>query len=135
MRATLLLTALLATGLAGAEGLPEGETVPAATASPVAPADCNCPSDAAPIDLGAAPEPEKVVTIQPTGSSASAGGFGAGTRSWIDLQVGGSAASTTARPLPGDAASNVYERYANSFKHPIPEKFNRESFASDGGGK
>ncbi len=43
MRATILLTAWLATGLAMAETLPEGETVTAATpvgeaVSPVAPA-------------------------------------------------------------------------------------------------
>lgn len=140
MRATILLTAWLATGLAMADTLPEGETATAATpvgesVSPVAPADCNCPAEASPIDLGSAPEPEKVVTIQPAGSSSAAGGFGAGARSWVDLQISGSAASTTARPLPGDAASNVYERYVNSFKHPIPEKFNRESFATDGGSK
>lgn len=56
--------------------------------------------------------------------------FGAATRSWTDLQASGSAASSRPRPLPGDVAKNVYERYANSFKQPIPEKFDRESFAT-----
>jgi hypothetical protein len=154
MRATILLTAMLAAGLATAESLPEGDAVNVTTpaeASPVAPADaapvgdavvtaapadaaCNCPAEGAPINLGAAPEPETVVTIAPTSTAGSAGGFGAGTRSWVDLQVSGSAASTIARPLPGEAATNVYERYANSFKQPIPAKFDRESFATDGGG-
>ncbi len=62
--------------------------------------------------------------------AAKAVPFGVATRSWTDLQAGGSAASSEARPLPGDAAKNVYERYANSFKQPIPDKFDRESFAT-----
>jgi len=74
-----------------------------------------------------------VVTIAPTSAAAPLTGFGSSARGWVDLQAGGSAASVTARPLPGDAATNAYERYANSFKHPIPESFKRESFSADGG--
>jgi len=61
---------------------------------------------------------------------AAATSFGSTTRDWTNLQTSGSAASRTARPLPGDAAKNIYDRYADSFKHPIPEKFERDSFAT-----
>lgn len=134
MRATIVLMAMLATGSAFAQD----ETV-AISSSPVtsteAPADaaaCPC-AEASTIDLGAAPEPESVVTIAPASAAAPLTGFGSGARGWVELQTGGSAASVTARPLPGDAATNAYERYANSFKHPIPESFKRESFSADGG--
>lgn len=142
MRATLLLTALLASGLTLAQTPADGEPVDApadaapAIGEPVADASasaCDCATETSTIDLGPAPEPESPVTIVPASAAAAGGGFGAGTRNWLELQVSGSAASTTARPLPGDAASHVYERYSNSFKHPIPEKFARESFSTDGG--
>lgn len=61
---------------------------------------------------------------------AAAASFGSTTRDWTNLQTSGSAASRTARPLPGDASKNIYDRYADSFKHPIPEKFDRDSFAT-----
>ncbi|MDP3294125.1 MAG: DUF3613 domain-containing protein [Nevskia sp.] len=61
---------------------------------------------------------------------AAATGFGSMTRDWTRLQTSGSAASRIARPMPGDAATNVYQRYADSFKHPIPEKFERDSFTT-----
>lgn len=61
---------------------------------------------------------------------AAVASFGSTTRDWTSLQTSGSAASRTARPLPGDAAKNIYDRYADSFKHPIPEKFERDSFAT-----
>lgn len=63
-------------------------------------------------------------------SPAPAQVLGESTRGWTTLQTSGSAASSEARPLPGDVAKNVYERYANSFKHPIPEKFERDSFST-----
>ena len=66
-------------------------------------------------------------------AAAPATGFGASTRAWTSLQTSGAAASSEPRPLPGEAAKNTYERYLKSFAHPIPEKFERESFTSDGG--
>lgn len=129
MRATILLTAMLIAGASHAES-PADSSTSASTA-----AACPC-AETSTIDLGAAPEPEKVVTLAPASAAAtpSKTGFGASSRSWVDLQASGSAASVTARPLPGDAASNAYERYANSFKQPIPESFKRESFSADQGG-
>ena len=64
---------------------------------------------------------------------ASAAEPGADTREWIDLQTGGSAASPEARPMPGDIAQKTYQRYADSFAQPIPEKLGRESFIDAGG--
>ena len=37
--------------------------------------------------------------------------------------------------MPGEVADAVYERSLNSFKHPIPEQFRRQSSGSDSGGQ
>lgn len=133
MRATLLLTAMLVAGTCHAET--ETVTIPSSPSVAETPAaTCPC-AETSTIDLGAAPEPESIVTIAPSASPPTATGFGSGARSWMDLQTSGSAASTTARPLPGDVATHVYERYANSFKHPIPETFEPESFSTDARGQ
>ncbi|TAJ50619.1 MAG: DUF3613 domain-containing protein [Nevskiaceae bacterium] len=58
--------------------------------------------------------------------------LGAESRAWTDLQASGSAAAGGARPLPGEVADAVYQRYLNSFKHPIPEQFTRDSGGSGG---
>ena len=115
MRATILLTAMLVAGSAYAET----ETVAIPT-SPVTTSEAPAAAAACPCAEGAS-------------TASTATGFGSSARGWVDLQASGSAASVTARPLPGDAATNAYERYANSFKHPIPESFKRESFSTDGG--
>ncbi len=60
--------------------------------------------------------------------------IGAETRSWTELQASGAAASADARPQPGEVATRAYERYLQSFTHPIPEKFDRDSFGSDSSG-
>lgn len=134
MRATILLTAMLMAGAASAQD--ETAAIPSSpvttSEAPAAAAACPC-AEGATIDLGSAPEPESVVTIAPTSTASTATGFGSSARSWVDLQTSGSAASVTARPLPGDAATNAYERYANSFKHPIPESFKRESLSAEAG--
>ena len=56
------------------------------------------------------------------------------TRQWLDLQVSGNASLGAVRPMPGDVAEKVYERYLNSFDHPLPEQMQREQFVSEGGG-
>lgn len=88
-------------------------------------------AETAEADAAAAPAAAEA----PAAEGAAATGFGSSTRSWVGLQASGRAASAEARPLPGDAAKNVYERYTNSFKQPIPDKFDRESFASGSGSK
>lgn len=65
---------------------------------------------------------------------AAAAALGTETRGWVDLQKSGSAASAEARPMPGDIADKVYQRYANSFAKPIPDPLGRESFVEGSGG-
>ena len=73
---------------------------------------------------------------EPSAKSAPSGEpvLGADSHAWIDLQASGSAAAGGARPLPGEVADAVYQRYLNSFKHPIPAQFPCESSGSQGGG-
>lgn len=53
--------------------------------------------------------------------------LGEETRGWLLLQQGGTQASGASRPMPGDIADNVYQRYADSFKLPIPAEFKRQT--------
>ncbi|QHS09317.1 DUF3613 domain-containing protein [Sinimarinibacterium sp. NLF-5-8] len=62
-------------------------------------------------------------TAQRTGDS---------TRQWLELQTSGSAASPVERPMPGEVASKITKRYQDSFAHPLPDEFKRESFKSSG---
>lgn len=49
---------------------------------------------------------------------------GDATRHLLTIQREGLAASPTPRRLSGDVASLSYQRYLDSFKYPIPERFN-----------
>jgi len=60
--------------------------------------------------------------------------IGAESDAWLELQKSGAAASTVERPLPGELADRSYDRYAETFTHPIPDSLVRDSFISDGGG-
>ena len=75
-----------------------------------------------------------VLMAQQQQTAPSPEALGPETRAWVDLQTGGSAASQTARPMPGDIAERVYQRHADSFAHPIPESLGRESFVGGGSG-
>ena len=76
------------------------------------------------------PFPEPAARATPP-AAAEAGG----ARAWLDLQAAGTAASNEPRPMPGEVADAVHERYLNSFRHPIPEQFRRQSGGSDSGGQ
>lgn len=56
------------------------------------------------------------------------------SKDWVDLQTSGKQASGTPRPMPGEIADNAYQRYADSFKQPIPAEFKRQSADSSGNG-
>ncbi len=56
------------------------------------------------------------------------------TRAWLELQDSGNAALGALRPLPGEVADKVYQRYVESFDNQIPERYERERFVSSGGG-
>jgi hypothetical protein len=59
---------------------------------------------------------------------------GTQTRSWVELQVSNNASLGAARPMPGEVADQVYQRYLKSFTHPIPEYFERDKFVQSGSG-
>lgn len=56
------------------------------------------------------------------------------TRTWLEYQESGRAASADVRPIPGEVAGKVYQRYLNSFDNKIPERYEREKFVSSGSG-
>lgn len=43
------------------------------------------------------------------------------TRRWLELQSSGVAASKSRQTVTGPVADAIYQRYVDSFKHPIPE--------------
>jgi len=49
--------------------------------------------------------------------------LGEQTRAWLDLQREGQAASSQPLPIAGPVAARIYQRYQDSFSHPIPEYF------------
>ncbi len=65
------------------------------------------------------------------GACASQKPLGSSTRAWTDLQRDNTAALRGSRPLPGDAADKIYQRYLNSFGQPIPDAFGRKSFTTE----
>lgn len=91
---------------------------------------------AAPVGEGGT-EAAAVTTAEVTEATGDQG-FGAETRAWTELQASGSAATGDARPMPGEVADAVYQRYVNSFKHPIPQQFQQtsgsEGSSGSGGG-
>lgn len=58
--------------------------------------------------------------------------LGAETRAWLTLQQSGQQASGAPRPMPGEMADSVYQRYLDSFKQPIPAEFKRQSASETG---
>jgi hypothetical protein len=56
------------------------------------------------------------------------------TRAWTDLQISGSASDNVPRPMPGEIADKVYDRYLQTFGYAIPQSFQRESFVGSGSG-
>ncbi|WP_051278747.1 DUF3613 domain-containing protein [Solimonas flava] len=83
----------------------------------------------APDDTAAAP-----AAAQPVAEAAPLPQIGGDTRSWLAMQKDAAAQTPDLRPVPGEIAEQVYQRYVNSFKHPIPEEFKRDSFVESGGG-
>lgn len=75
-----------------------------------------------------------VVAAQQQSGPAAAEAVGPETRAWVDLQASGTAASSAARPMPGDIAERVYQRHADTFAQPIPQSLGRQGFVEDGGG-
>lgn len=64
--------------------------------------------------------------IQESVRNPSTAEFGGGTRAWLELQRSGQAAAA-ARSVSGVVGSRIYKRYLDSFEHPLPAFFERES--------
>ena len=60
--------------------------------------------------------------------------LGEEVRAWTNLQKSGVASVQESRPMPGEVADKVYERYLQSYTQPIPESFERQSFVGGGSG-
>jgi hypothetical protein len=56
--------------------------------------------------------------------------FGARTREWLGLQRRTSP-DRTPRPLPSEAETRAFQRYLESFSHPIPERFELDRIEPD----
>lgn len=81
--------------------------------------------------------PALLVALLLSGPALAAGelpaGVGDDTRAWLELQASGNAAQAAPRPMPGEVADKVYQRYLDSFENRVPDSFDRESFVSSGG--
>lgn len=75
-----------------------------------------------------------ITPVTAMAKSADLRPLGAQTRAWLELQKSGNAAVATPRPMSGEVADRVYDRYLKSFSHPIPATYSRERFLSEGGG-
>jgi len=115
---------------------------PAATPSPVAPAAAAAPVPAAsapaapasagrpvvrPVAAAPAPQPSAAVAAQPSTASAAQAGArdedtGDVTRLLLAAQADGRRAGNEL-PMLGAAAGRAWQRYLDSFTHPIPERF------------
>jgi hypothetical protein len=85
-------------------------------------------------DNTAASTPAAAPPADAAASAPVAGqGFGAQSRFWLETQTSGAYAVTDDRPMPGEVATMVYQRYLNSFTHPIPERYESDSFKTTGG--
>lgn len=59
--------------------------------------------------------------------------IGLGTKHWLELQRSGFIASQHRQTVSGPVASEIYQRYVESFKHPIPDLYKSERKSSGGG--
>lgn len=119
---------------APAASLPAGEAPIAAPAEAAPPVEAIAEQR---VETPAAPAAPAAVAMAAPPASATAvddGSIGAGTRSWLDLQVSGAASVNEPRPMPGEVATRVYGRYLKSFTYPIPQMFPRQSFVGSTGG-
>jgi hypothetical protein len=59
---------------------------------------------------------------------------GTQTRSLLEVQRSGQAASDTDRPMSGEVAKRTHQRYVESFSQPIPESLagEEQEFVKDG---
>jgi hypothetical protein len=78
--------------------------------------------------------PASAPAASPAAAPVAGQGLGAQTRFWLATQTSGVYSVTEERPMSGEAASLVYQRYLNSFTHPIPERYESDSFSTNSSG-
>ncbi len=55
---------------------------------------------------------------------------GAATKQWLQMQTSAEQASSSVQSLSGPVSTDIYQRYKDSFSHPIPEKFTSKDSGS-----
>jgi hypothetical protein len=65
---------------------------------------------------------------------ARASEVGHATAAWLDLQASNREAAPEAAPMSGAAATLAYQRYLDSFRHPVPDTFESKLSGSGSGG-
>lgn len=105
----------------GPTAVPADSSTAASAAAPAG--DSTAAATTAAATTAAAPAP-----------AASGDGFGSQSRLWLATQISGASSVTEERPMRGEVATLVYQRYLNSFTRAIPEHFSSESFAANGTG-
>lgn len=136
---TTPLLALLALGSLCAAGA-QAQTPPAGAAPPAAQSRQVTPVQVSPA-VSAAAAPQAMPMAEPAPAATEAGAatdqsalpVGAATQRLLALQRGGTLASSTPRPIPGEVAHRSYERYLNSFNHPIPDRYGSSVSVRPGG--
>lgn len=97
-------------------------------------------SAAAQQDIASVGVPGTIEAIPPTEAPVrptEQRNVGDATHHLLAIQREGRVASPTPRPLAGEVASLSYQRYLDSFKHPIPERFSTtvQKAGSSGGSR
>ncbi|MDG2524435.1 DUF3613 domain-containing protein [Stenotrophomonas sp. HITSZ_GD] len=88
---------------------------------------------AAATPLPPATSPFETTASPPAPGAPARREIGDATRALLRLQAAGTYAAP-ARPMLGDQASLAYQRYLDSFKYPIPERFDFNLKQSQDGG-
>ncbi|MBX6421465.1 MAG: DUF3613 domain-containing protein [Nevskia sp.] len=118
------------TAAAATESAPPAQDQSAAPA-PAAEAAQGPSEETASAPSGAAESPSAGPAEPTAAAPVQEGGFGSETNAWLAAQI--ASTSGTPRPMPGEVASRVYQRYLDSFTHPIPEEYGRQGFIGGGG--
>ena len=69
--------------------------------------------------------------IQKTEQSASEQQTGSSVRRLLDLQRSGEQASENRQYVSGAEMQRIYQRYLDSFEHPVPELFIKNEFSAE----
>lgn len=80
------------------------------------------PASTAALPPSTSPFPAEAVPAPAAPRAPAHRQIGDATHALVRMQAEGTYAAP-ARPMPGDQAARAYQRYLDSFSHPIPERF------------